>query len=237
MVREEWMGRLVAECQAVAGAFVETDVQQLRSQIHAFIGRVPDPATVFETHVLRLTLFELAVWGAETAHHRYHAVLPGDCGFDATPLLHRHWKTRTGDARAALACWIDDYAASFEEGHIAPLGAKAVRALAARTHARLDVMELASELGCSPSELRRKFRAWTGTAIGRYHIGLRARATLEGLIASDGKIDALADDLGYRSKKNLYRTLRAACGLTPKQVRQLGPGQVDELVRKLGGRA
>jgi methylphosphotriester-DNA--protein-cysteine methyltransferase len=60
------------------------------------------------------------------------------------------------------------------------------------------------------------------------------KATLEGLRASDQKIDALADDLGYKSKKNLYRTLRSACGLTPKQVRQLGPGQVDELVRRLG---
>jgi AraC-like DNA-binding protein len=233
MVREEWMGTLAAECQAVAGAFIETDAQQLRSQIHAFIGRVPEPATIFETHVLRLTLFELAAWGAGTAHHRYHTVFPGDCGFDATTLLDRHWQARTGDPRAALACWIDDYVASFDATHVVPLGARGVRALATRTHARLDVTELATELGCSSSELRREFRAWTGTAIGRYHVGLRAKAMLEGLIASDGKIDALAEDLGYKSKKNLYRTLRSACMLTPKQVRHLGPGQVDELVRRL----
>jgi AraC-like DNA-binding protein len=237
MVREEWMGRLAAECQAVAGAFLETDVQQLRSQLQAFIGRLPEPATIFETHVLRLMLFELAVWGAETAHHRYHGVFPGDCRFDATPLLERHWRTRSGDPRAALAGWTDDYASSFEGAHVLPLGAKAVRALEARTHARLDVKELAFELGCSSAELRREFRAWTGIAIGPYHVGLRAKATLEGLLASDRKIDALAEDLGYKSKKNMYRTLKTACGLTPRQIRRLGPEELDELVSRLGGRA
>ena len=133
--------------------------------------------------------------------------------------------------------WIADYVASFERAHIVPLGARGVRALAARTHARLNVKELASELGCSAVQLRRKFRAWTGTPISRYHVDLRARATLEGLLASDQKIDALAEDLGYKSKKNMYRTLKAAWGLTPKQIGELGSGQVDDLLSRLGGRA
>jgi AraC-like DNA-binding protein len=109
--------------------------------------------------------------------------------------------------------------------------------LETRTHARLDVKELAAELGCPPKELRRKFRAWTGIAIGPYHVSLRVKATLEGLRASDRKIDALADDLGYRSKKNMYRTLKTACGLTPGQIRRLGGGGLEELVRRLGGLA
>jgi AraC-like DNA-binding protein len=186
---------------------------------------------------MHLTLFELVVWGAGTAHHRHHVAFPGDCRFDARPLLDRHRRDRSVDPRTALRHWIADYVAAFDRAHSIPLEARAVRALAARTHARLDVKELAAELGCSPKALRRKFRAWTGIAIGPYHVGLRAKATVEGLLASDRKIDALAEDLGYKSKKNLYRTLKTACGLTPRQIRRLGPGELDELVRMLGGRA
>jgi hypothetical protein len=35
----------------------------------------------------------------------------------------------------------------------------------------------------------------------------------------------------------MYRTLKTACGLTPRQIRRLGPEELDELVSRLGGRA
>lgn len=95
---------------------------------------------------------------------------------------------------------------------------------------------LASELGCSPTTLRREFRGWTGVPLRRYHHGLRAKAALQGLLASDLKIDALAEDLGYKSKKNMYRTLRASCGLTPRQIRRLAPEEVTALLANLGVR-
>ncbi len=227
MVRKEWMRQLARECQSVAGAFVEIDVQRLRSQIHAFIGRLPEPTAIFETHVMRLTLFELAVWGGGTAHHRYHAVFPGDCRFDAAALLDRHWRARAGDPRTALVQWADDYVASFGRSHTVPLGARAICALETHSLARLDVAGLAAELGSSPAKVRRAFHSWTGIALRPYHHALRAEAALKGALASDLKVDALAEDLGYGSKKNMYRTLKTTYGLTPKQIRRLRPDQVS----------
>jgi AraC-like DNA-binding protein len=188
---------------------------------------LPEPITDFETHVLRLTLLELAVRGGGTAHDRYHAAFPGDCRFDPTDLLDRHWRVSDSDPRTTLGQWIDDYVSSFELTHTVPLGAKALRALEAHSLARLDVKGLSSEVGCSPARLRREFHAWTGIALRPYHRTLRAEAAFEGVLASDLKIDALAVDLGYKSKKNMYRTLKTTFGLTPKQIRRLTPDQVS----------
>ena len=161
------MSQLARECQIVAGAFVTTDVQRLRSDMHAHIGRLPEPITALETHVLRLTLLELAVRGGGTAHDRYHAAFPGDCRFDPAALLDRHWRGSGGDPRTTLGQWIDDYVSSFELTHTVPLGARALGALEAHSLARLDVKGLSSEVGCSPAQLRREFHAWTGVALRR----------------------------------------------------------------------
>jgi AraC-like DNA-binding protein len=230
------MSQLIRECQVVSGVFVTAEVQGLRSEIQAFIGQLPEPITALETHLMRLTLLEISVRGGGTAHHTYHEAFPGTCRFDPADLLDRYWSASPVDPRATFTQWADDYVASFERTHV-PLGARVVRALEAHSLARLDVKALAFEVGCSPAELRLAFHSWTGIALQRYHSALRARVALEGLIASDLKIDALAEDLGYKSKKNMYRTLRAAFGLTPKQMRHLGPREVDDLVARLGGRA
>ena len=233
MVREEWLSQLVRECQIVSGVFVTADLQQLRLGLEAFMHALPEPTTPLESHLLRLTLLDVAVRGGGTTHHRYDVAFPGGCRFNAADLLDRHWRAATGDPRTSFHRWADDYVASLERTHSGPLGAKAVRALEAHSLARLDVKGLASELGCSPAALRREFREWTGVALQRYHSSLRAKAVLEGLVTSDRKMDALTDDVGYRSKKNLYRLLRTTCGLTPRQIRRLTPEEVTLLLAKL----
>ncbi len=231
------MSQLVRECQVAAGVFVTADAQQLRSGIDAFIGRLPESITSFETHVMRLMLLDVAVHGGGTAHHAYHAAFLGVCRFDPADLLNRYWRASPCDPRVTFRQWAEDFVPSLERSHLAPLGARAVRALEVRSLARLDVKGLASELGCSPTELRREFRVWTQTGLRQYHSALRAKVAIGSLLGSDQKMDAVAEDLGYRSKKNMYRILRTVCGLTPKQIRQLGPKEVDELVKKLGGHA
>jgi len=231
------MSQLVRECQIVAGVFVTTDTQQLRSGIDAFISRLPEPVAILETHVMRLMLLDVAVHGGGTAHHGYHAVFPGVCRFDAADLLNRHWRADPGDPRVTFRQWAEDFVPSLERSHSIPLGARAVQALEVHNLARLDVKKLASELGYSPMELRREFHLWTRTGLRRYHSALRAKLAVEGLLGSNQKVDAVAEDLGYRSKKNMYRILRTLCGLTPKQIRQLGPKDVDKLVKRLGGHA
>jgi len=233
MVREEWMSQLVRECQIVSGVFVTADVQRLRSGIDAFIDALPDPATPLESHVMRLTLLDVAVRGGGTAHHRYHAAFPCRCRFSASDLLDRHWRAAAGDPRAIFSRWADDYVTSLDRTHIVPLGARAVRALEAHSLTRLDVKRLASALRCSPTKLRHEFRAWTGMAPQRYHSALRAKAAVDRLRQSDLKIDVLAGDLGYRSKTNMYRALRTTCGLTPRQVRRLTTDEVALLLAKL----
>ena len=128
---------------------------------------------------------------------------------------------QSSDFRGSIAV------ASFGRSHTVPLGARATCALETHSLARLDVRGLAAELGSSPAKVRRAFHSWTGIALRPYHHALRAEAALRGVLASDLKVDALAEDLGYKSKKNMYRTLKTTYGLTPKQIRRLTPDPVS----------
>ena len=95
-------------------------------------------------------------------------------------------------------------------------------------HERLAVPELAQHLRCSPGYLQRTFKDVTGFTLREYQAELRLREVLRLLESSDLKIEAIARDVGFRSKKDLYRVVQARVGCTPLEFRkrqQAGAGK------------
>lgn len=94
--------------------------------------------------------------------------------------------------------------------------AKAI--IASDVNGSLPLRELAREVGLSPYQLCRDFRALSGMTMTRYRHSLRLRMALERL---DGNRDltALALDLGYSSHSHFTYAFRREFGVSPSVVR------------------
>jgi AraC-like DNA-binding protein len=84
-------------------------------------------------------------------------------------------------------------------------------------HVTITVMS--RSLGCSRAQLTRAFRSSLAVSVHEYLTEIRARHAIHALRSSTEKVEAVARMVGYRSKKDLYRTIRAMTGLTPKRLR------------------
>ena len=78
---------------------------------------------------------------------------------------------------------------------------------------------LAQRLHRSRSQIASIFRERYGMSIHDYLTQRRVRAAVQALETSDAKVESVALDSGYRSKKDLYRVIKATTGLTPAKLR------------------
>lgn len=84
----------------------------------------------------------------------------------------------------------------------------------------LTTSTLAAELGRDRSYLATLFRRETGQTLHRYITDVRLQDAAERILQGE-KIEAVALQVGYRSKKSFYRQFRARTGLTPTAFRRL----------------
>jgi AraC-like DNA-binding protein len=83
----------------------------------------------------------------------------------------------------------------------------------------VTITGMSRSLGCSRAQLTRAFRSSLAVSVHEYLTEIRARHAVHALRSSTEKVEAVALMVGYRSKKDLYRTIRAMTGLTPKRLR------------------
>lgn len=78
--------------------------------------------------------------------------------------------------------------------------------------------EIARAHGLSAGMLR-AFRIGSGRTLHQYLTVIRIIHAVRALALTDDKVSAIADSVGYRSKKDFYHALRQHCGLLPKALR------------------
>jgi AraC-like DNA-binding protein len=83
----------------------------------------------------------------------------------------------------------------------------------------VTITDMSRSLGCSRAQLTRAFRSCLAVSVHEYLTEIRARHAVHALHSSTEKVEAVALMVGYKSKKDLYRTIRATTGVTPKRVR------------------
>jgi methylphosphotriester-DNA--protein-cysteine methyltransferase len=124
------------------------------------------------------------------------------------------------DPRVAFLAWADDFAMHLARVHVDPV---ADRAAAIMRHEPLRVWrqgELSSTLGLSAASLRRQFRARFRLSTSEYVHLLRVARAIE-VCRAGIKIEAVARELGYRSKKDFYAALARWTSITPASLRRL----------------
>ncbi|RPI51901.1 MAG: helix-turn-helix domain-containing protein [Acidobacteria bacterium] len=82
----------------------------------------------------------------------------------------------------------------------------------------ITLRTVASEVGRHPGYLGAIFRREMGLTSRAYLTRVRLQRAAE-LIERGLKIEAVALDVGYRSKKNFYHQFKQRFGMTPKQYR------------------
>jgi AraC-like DNA-binding protein len=92
---------------------------------------------------------------------------------------------------------------------------------------------LAKALGCGVATLRRRFAHDTGASIREFRSRAKLAAAIDRLRDTDWKIEAISRDVGWRSKKDLYRAMYNLAGMSPKQVRLLSDKELEALLRRL----
>ena len=150
-------------------------------------------------------------------------------------MLDPFWNVALADAGAMFLSWVDVFYREFARAHPAS-AVEQVAALIRQDFQRQWSLErLAGKFHLTPSRLRRAFHREFGVSIHDYQ---KTRRVIEALHqVPDGKIEAIALEVGYRSKKDFYRAFHEVTGMTPTTFRRLSHEGAYHVVQSVGGAA
>lgn len=231
-VRYDWVAEVNRRSQEFARRFVPDEDPPDTQEVQSFIHSLPDAANAAETSLLKGVLLDLAFRWSVFAHARFHGRHRCSCLFTTLEPLAQSWRV---DPQ-----WNDTVASEW---------AAACAGIGQRLRARQDARRLASllgehhqdpralsihmkVLGAEPWTLVRTFRDEFGCTPHAFLTRIRvARAVAK--LAEGEKTEAVASDVGYRSKKDLFGALKTLTGLRPSEVQKLPRLEVLSIIERL----
>lgn len=150
-------------------------------------------------------------------------------------LLHPFWNGAIRNPSVMLVSWIDGFCPAFARAHPATVAAH-VAALIRRTFQRPWSLELiARRFHVTPSHLRRGFQQEFGVSIHEYQTTRRVIEALHHM--PEGKIEAIALEVGYKSKKDFYRAFQQVTGMKPTTFRSLSHARASRIAQLVDGQS
>ena len=227
-VREEWVNSVIAQLQAAAGQVDLFDRLDAQEFLVALSRSLPAAHSSAERIILRCVLLEFAGRSAAAMHRHVHQATDVNvCGFVPEALLHCFWSPKDILPRDAYNKWVHKFFAQFLDAHPVSAAMKAAHVIRRDPEKTLDLHALAHRLDTSPSRLVAEFRREYGVPIRTYQRLVRLAATLERVRLE--KVEALAIELGYRSRKSFYQAFRRVTSMTPTAFRSLPPERAREI--------
>ncbi len=172
--------------------------------------------------MLRGMLLDFCVtWGRvdHDAHHHRERTTTMGCSFAPGALIEAHWLDRRLGPRRSLGQWAAAYTQAFQATH-ATYGAYELRRMIDNGFRHsLSLRRCASELGMSMRRLQVDFKRLTGSSPQDYLGARRARAAVRMLQDTDEKVEWIAREVGWSSRKNLNQALARHVGLSPAGIR------------------
>jgi AraC-like DNA-binding protein len=219
-VRDEWIDRVVAACEAFAAQSVEHRSRSLRRLFAEFEAQLPDPRSPNEHLVLRAMLAELSLRWGHADHWAYHAEFPdAECTADPAALAMDVWRATAVDAKAVFRQWARAYIEQLERIHPRCRAVELRRDLDADFAQPLSITRLSEARGVTAHCLQRDFMELTGVSIQEYVTERRLDAAVHLLTHTPDKVEWIANVVGWSSRKNLNRALARRRGVNPADIR------------------
>jgi AraC-like DNA-binding protein len=224
-MRSQWLSHTVRECQSLLSQSLHTGPNHLPSMARAFLERLSQPKTPLEKLVERGLLLEVAVQFGHTAHKTFHRqyreeqATAATCGFLASAAVEDWPRDLAQSPAEAFRRWAGRYAAAFRAAHPLACAREAQHYVQQHFRDAIAASDLARHLDSPLAFLRRTFQQLTGKSLLQYQSELRLAAALQLLTDTDWKVESIAQDVGYRSKKDLYRVVQAHRACTPLEYR------------------
>ncbi len=230
-IRSDWLGQADAAVDRLADDLSSIDVRESRFLLEHFITTLDAPPDALHGAVLATILMD----ACERIVHALHDQNPKvACACEATIWTHvsRFSKWRESDPRIAFTDWIDIFFAGIDKEHPADLAVRAAQVIRRDVRRGWTLEALAAAVESRPLALSRQFQQRFGMRPAAYVHLVRATRAI-GLLRSSAKVQAVALDLGYRSKKDLYAALNRWADATPTQLRAQTAEESEWLEREL----
>jgi AraC-like DNA-binding protein len=227
-----WFEDVIARCQVFIGERTPTefDIVDVAS---TFSCSLPDPRCPAEDLLLRAVLLDVADrWGVSLHEDLHRRANRAPCGFDAASTLREFLKSGRRNAKHGFVEWARYFRAEFHRIHPVSPARRAAAIVRERAGERSDTASLATSLGVSPRQLRRAFLQTFSVPLPEYLRRARLLRALELMAEQPGKIEPVALDVGYRSKKDFYRVFRQALGMTPTAFMKLPPDAARGVIHR-----
>ena len=91
--------------------------------------------------------------------------------------------------------------------------------LRSRLSARVDLKEIAQEIGVNPSHLCRTFRRFRRRTVGDYVTGLRVQFVCRKLVETQESLSSIAEQAGFTDQSHMTRVFKRTTGVTPGSYR------------------
>jgi AraC-like DNA-binding protein len=227
-----WLEAVVRHIQHVTGSGVVRTLQQAYGDLINLARVLPDANTPTERLFLKALLFQVAWRSCIALHAQAHAGRTYfRCAFSELDTLREFFAELSPDPREAFRRWVYAFFFGLEKTHPESIAFRASRLIQEGSAQPLNVSHLAHRFHVTASQLRRSFFGEFGVTLRDYHNDVRVLASLE--LLPGQKSEAVALNVGFRSKKNFYEQLRKRTGLTPTRFRQLSDVRRVELVESL----
>ncbi|HJZ77919.1 MAG TPA: helix-turn-helix domain-containing protein [Vicinamibacterales bacterium] len=168
-------------------------------------------------------------------HLRLHTSRPVNCAFSTNRCVPAIDIDPSNPSAWCPAEMVASWARRFTEevGRTHDLVAERARVRLLRNPAeRLSLAALARDTGASVSVIRRRFVCTIGETPLEYRTRVRVRRVVE-LIRQGWKMDAIAADTGWRTRKDVYHAVQAVTGLKCKQIRAFDERETHVLLGRI----
>jgi AraC-like DNA-binding protein len=222
LVRSAWQQALANWSQAFVGSITLED--PLDWIAAAALNRIPPTSTCAEIVLLKSTLLGIGLHFMAVMHSREKPQTCCSCWREGSRSLSLLMDPSPGDAMSSFREWLLTFVEIYRRHHRTTIAEEAAHLVRLRAPQRVSVAELARHCHCGLRTLQRVFRARFGRSLTEYQRIARLIA-IASQLREQTKIDALAVDAGYRSKKDFYRAFSRVIGSTPGRFRALPQAQ------------
>ncbi len=220
-----WLAGTRAAARQIAGEIAACELGEMMGRITPLVASMRPPPDLQHRAALALELLDGFREIVDRLHDRTSHP-PCTCHALSWSCVGRLAAWQEHDPRLAFLQWLRKLLERFGREHpLTPVGRAAalVRADPAQCWT-LDA--LAARAGLGPRRVRAEFERQFGVKPSAYVHLVRATCAIA-LFRTPQKVEAVAWDVGYRSKKDLYAALERWVGATPTELRALSAFERD----------